>query len=122
MEFLYSLPIFVMLFYGVIHVAELGFLVGATGETSFYAARSSFIGGDVEQTVRDYSRTAVHPFNKTAEVLGESVDMTVTQNPDGKDVTVDLPYSPILPYAKEILGEALPTISSVQPIPSKGEE
>jgi len=57
-SFLYSLPLLFLLTFGIISISELGYLLGATQQASFFAARSHYV--DLEQ--EGFARRAAQYF------------------------------------------------------------
>ncbi|HLG21129.1 MAG TPA: hypothetical protein VI895_15120 [Bdellovibrionota bacterium] len=61
MQFLYSLPLFMLAVYGVVEISEFGFFLGAAEQASFFSARSQFVGEGGTEVVEYFNDATMDP-------------------------------------------------------------
>ena len=124
-QLLYGLPLFLFLVFGLLHVTELGYLVGATEQATFFGARNQFVQKDLRDGVAYVSDLALFaPDRMTAR-------LEATENEE--NAIVEHPYPNLLPFAVCLLGQevpncdpdtslesvGLPHLRATQPIPPR---
>ena len=102
MDLLYALPLIFFATFGLYHTSELGFLIGANEQASFFAARSEFVGADNAKSVDYFSKVIFDPIalyrDRPREVDVASFTLHLEQNAERIIAETEIEYPELFPH------------------------
>lgn len=116
-DFLLALPLFSFALFGAFHICELGYLISASGQASFFAARSEFVEKNATASAGQFSNASVEPVMEGRFLQDDQrMKVAIRETAVGSLANVDLLYPDLLPLSRFLL--APPTEDLLDPLPT----
>jgi len=114
-HFLYEFPLLIFLTFGLFELSELSYLRGFIEQTSFFSARSQFVGSNPNRVIQYSSKNILEPLT----LQRSSEGMSLKHKHQNNIMEVGLSYLPLRHLLKMDSAERFSTFYGTTPLPSR---